>query len=163
MNGAASAIGHHEVGRDTRRETATERLNLAEAPHAAVGDDRLADLSCKGREVEIVAAQHRFRNGNAHVGTARALRLHLEAVDARQITLAHPQRICGMLRVTPCAIEGDGVIVIEHRGGGGGDGGRQRGGADDPQEVASFHGADTTRARGQCQMRTNDGIERSGR
>jgi len=67
-------------------------FGFAEAPHARVrfGHHRLAGLLRERGEGEVVATQQLFRNGDAEVGAARAPRLQLEAVEARQIALADP-------------------------------------------------------------------------
>ena len=58
-----------------------------------VGDLALGRSACANAlRLKYSPLDHRLRDGNAEVGAARALRLQLELVDAREIARLHPQR-----------------------------------------------------------------------
>ena len=83
------------------------------APDANGSDDGLADPTGESRQVEPFAFRHLFRDWNAEVVAAGALRLHFEFVDAREVGLPDPQ----ILRVGLDFVEGDGAFAVEDGGG----------------------------------------------
>src|SRR5207253_705341 len=90
----AFPIRDRKIGSRSRlQEAASNGLNFAKAPDSfrGIGDHRLPNLPGETGQVEVIAVQRVSRQRNANVVAARALRLDLEFVDARQIALADPQ------------------------------------------------------------------------
>ena len=79
--------------RESRNAPLTSGISPKLHTRAAVSATTACPTSRERREIEVRAAGHCLRNRNADVGAASALRFHFELVDARQVGLAHPQRI----------------------------------------------------------------------
>ena len=92
-NGASRPVGNGQIRRQPPLpETAADRLNFTEAPHARrrIRHDRLPHLACEPGQIEIRGAPQLLGDGNAEVGATGTLRLDLEVIQSRQITRANP-------------------------------------------------------------------------
>src|SRR5260370_25545806 len=113
MNDVALAVRDCEVWRYSGIEVrAAQHGDLAETPNIGIGDDRLSHFSREASKVEPLGFFQIFGQWNADVGAARALRLHFEFVDARQIGGAHPEIVALDARL----IQFGDAVLIEHGG-----------------------------------------------
>jgi hypothetical protein len=86
VNDLPFAIGDGEIGGDAGVVKASaEYGNFAEAIDVLVGNYSLTDFVGESGEVEPVTVLKSFREGDTDVGSAGALRLDFEFVDAGEI------------------------------------------------------------------------------
>jgi hypothetical protein len=113
MDYAALAVGDREIGGDAGVVKGSAKDgDFAEAVDVLVGDYRFADFVGEAGKVEPVAVLESFREGDADVGSAGALRFDFEFVDAREVFGLDPE----VLLVGADLVEGDGVFAEQDCG-----------------------------------------------
>ena len=136
VDGAAFPVGYGEIRSDPGAvEIAANYRHLAKAPNARFMDARLMEALGKASEIEPRTALQYPRNGNAHVGAARALRLQCELVDAGKIVGSDPK----VLGIRADLGELDSPVIIKHSHSGGGRGERAGSSSGGQQKLSAVH------------------------
>jgi hypothetical protein len=116
------AVGDGEIGGEAGVvESSAEDGDFAEAVDVLIGDYSLADFVGESGEVKPVAILESFREGDADVGAAGALRFDLEFIDSREVFGVDPE----VPGVGADLIEGDRIFAEQDCRAGGGRGGER--------------------------------------